>query len=126
VERHSIRVFASHRALAYLGDGIDFWSHVNLGNSGQYILQLDGGPPETVTLNVAEPNPRMPIWQKSGLTLGDHELFGSFVCTASGTGSGSRGYLDMFACVTTSVVHGHSSSASTGYITLSLQRTGLT
>jgi len=112
VKRHFTRVFASHRALDRLGDGIDFWSHVNVGNSGQYIIQLDGRPPETVTLNVAEPNPRVPIWQKSGLTLGDHDLIGIFVCTASGVGSSSTGYLDSFTCVVTSVVCGHSSEVT--------------
>lgn len=104
---HFIRVFASHRALDYLGDGIDFWSHINVGNSGQYILQLDGSPAETVSLNAAEPNPRVPIWQKSGLSLGDHDLIGVFV---SGGGSGCKGYLDSFACVATSIVCGHGST----------------
>ncbi len=110
---HFIRVFASHRALDRLGDGIDFWSHVNVGNGGQYILQLDGGPAETVSLNVAEPNPRVPIWQKSGLSLGDHDLIGVFVGgSASEISSSCKGYLDSFACVATSVVCGHSSNVT--------------
>jgi hypothetical protein len=86
-----------------LGDGIDFWSHIASGDNGQYVMQLDGGPLETVVLNMAEPNPRVPIWQKSGLLLGDHELTGRFVST----GSGGVGYLDSFSCVATSVVCGH-------------------
>ena len=109
---HFIRVIHFSRALDRLGDGIDFWSHLNVGNNGQYIIQLDGRPAETVSLNVAEPNPRVPIWQKSGLILGDHDLIGVFVCTASGTDSSSKGYLDSFSCVPTSVVCGHSSNVT--------------
>jgi hypothetical protein len=63
-------------------------------------MQLDGGALETVILNNAEPNPRLPIWQKAGLTRGDHEIIGKFVST----GSGGVGYVDSFAWVATSVV----------------------
>jgi len=113
VKRRFTRVFKPHRALDCLGDGIDFWSHTNLGNNGRFILQLDGGALETVTLNNAEPNPRLPIWQKSSLVLCDHEVLGVFV---SGTGaemsSGGVGYIDAFACVTSSVVCGYSSNVN--------------
>lgn len=77
------------------------------------MLQLDGGAIETVILNNAEPNPRLPIWQKSSLVLCDHELLGVFV---SGTGaemsSGGVGYIDAFACVTFSAVCGHCSAVT--------------
>jgi hypothetical protein len=94
--------------LINLGDGIDFWSHLTTTDNGKFVLQLDGGTPEEVTLNKAEPNPRVPIWQKSGLTRGDHDLVGTFVST----GSGGVGYLDSFSCVATNVICGHCSKVT--------------
>jgi hypothetical protein len=66
-------------------------------------MQLDGGALETVLLNTAEPTPRVPIWQKAGITRGDHEIIGRFVST----GSGGDGYIDAFACVATNLVGVH-------------------